>query len=624
MTSTDPTAQGEHQPESSSGQDRSMLSVGSLGGSSLMPIFVQRLAEYDSALATRRVDVDLQSQLEQEVEQVSRIVYDLKVRRNACRPFVRLPTEIIAIIVSFVSHVNTSRTYGHARYILFRQILRLSHICHHIREVVLGMSALWAMHIFTSRAAYRTVLERARRAPLHIAVDTDWRETIVSAALPLLERARAVHVQFSSNFKGNEAPLTADADGESDGNGKSLRAWIKRLAGRTSPSLNSLIMDSHRQGFWGSSIIDVPPLIAPKLHTLSFRNAFIPWTSSSLRKLSMSFRACDGGDIQFKLPYSSAQFVALLESHPTIKRLSLRNCLPDMSDILRHEARRPIPLPRLSSVKLEGSLARCFSFWKCLDFPPTKMHIQIKIKGSKLSEGDMVHTADNELLPRFFQLLTRHICGTQLAPRRSHAVSYVDFMSWLTISTSFIAVDPSSRNPVDQSDAGSCDITKLDFEWKKDENDVFAMAADAFSFQDVEIVKIHLVVYTLEKWQNMLSRLSGTRELHLFSPFENLISAITLSSPLDDSSAHLLPVLASLRLWSWDGRSCKSESLLAMLSSRKDAGIGLQHVTLDCASGWMLIRAKAEETQLEIQKLVTNLVWGGGKAKWELQPKYVF
>ncbi|KAI0315362.1 hypothetical protein OF83DRAFT_363453 [Amylostereum chailletii] len=234
----------------------------------------QRLSFVKDIAETGRASAQLLNELDDEITQVSSLLQDLKIQRNACRPFLRLPPEIMAIIVTLVASVDPAIRFTDDRANPSALgWINITHVCQRLRNVALNMSFLWARLVSYFPAARETILERARDLPVVLLVGRRrgagrYRESpeLSSFAASHAKRARSLCViqeEFAEKLK-------------------------RAVVGQSLPDLQRLVLSSDMT----YCPFKAPPLVAPNLHTISLDNMFIPWMSSKLRSLyiSMSFR----------------------------------------------------------------------------------------------------------------------------------------------------------------------------------------------------------------------------------------------------------------------------------------------------------------------------------------------
>ncbi len=100
----------------------------------------------------------------------------LKRRRNALAPISSLPIEVTTTIFSFFrTRVQTPKWDSLAW-------LRIAHVCHHWREIVLNQPLFWSHINFNSFSSVGTaeILSRAKTAPLHLKADFKWNGALFS------------------------------------------------------------------------------------------------------------------------------------------------------------------------------------------------------------------------------------------------------------------------------------------------------------------------------------------------------------------------------------------------------------------------------------------------------------
>jgi hypothetical protein len=106
-----------------------------------------------------------QHAIDAEIISLERSIRALRLRRNALSPISSLPPEVFAAIFSLLCPLSPDRNPDRH---LAR--LRVSHVCHHWREIALNHPLLWSYVDFTDLglAGATEILDRAKSAPLYL------------------------------------------------------------------------------------------------------------------------------------------------------------------------------------------------------------------------------------------------------------------------------------------------------------------------------------------------------------------------------------------------------------------------------------------------------------------------
>ncbi|KAI0309945.1 hypothetical protein OF83DRAFT_1179060 [Amylostereum chailletii] len=89
----------------------------------------------------------LQGELDKEIAELPRIYRELRIRRNACRPLLRLPVEIIVVIATLAGNGLKPPERSEWRHLM--GLMKLSQVCRRIRAIVLDIAGMWAKHVIT-------------------------------------------------------------------------------------------------------------------------------------------------------------------------------------------------------------------------------------------------------------------------------------------------------------------------------------------------------------------------------------------------------------------------------------------------------------------------------------------
>lgn len=136
-------------------------------------------------------------------------------------------------------------------------------------------------------------------------------------------------------------------------------AGFLRLLVKPAPILESLSFTSKR-------VLTVPPnsltSYVPRLRMVRLSGLLISWTSPFLTNLTtLDLRLPHGHHYQNYIP-SLMQFCETLDTMRRLEVLRMHSCLPGISPrraVVDHVRRKPIVLPHLSEIELQGSLREC-------------------------------------------------------------------------------------------------------------------------------------------------------------------------------------------------------------------------------------------------------------------------
>jgi hypothetical protein len=304
------------------------------------------LSEHDRQISELAASI---AAMEARLAQAKQGMVQLKVRRNACAPLFRLPTELLVRVASLAvraecdTGVETKRTLS-----------RLVSICHHLHGLYTHTPQLWThIHTIWGSSFMNQLLERSRNLPLHLYA-TSTEDNHGEVVRRCLGRAQAlvVKIRFTATRAGAArymhgilnipAPQVQDLRIHGVINFGPL--WtMERDALKTAyyPGLTSLALV-------GISIISLPPL--PLLLILDLCHVTIDTVD-----LRASLSQCP------QLESFSLQAVDSRDHH-SFHRLTLA----------------PVLLARLRNLKLGGSLRYIGELLGILPDPSDSFHVAVQ------------------------------------------------------------------------------------------------------------------------------------------------------------------------------------------------------------------------------------------------------
>jgi hypothetical protein len=273
----------------------------------------------------------------------------LKVRRNACAPVFRLPTELLVRVASLAvrteceNGVETKRTLS-----------RLMSICHHLHGLYTHTPQLWThIHTIWGSPFMTRLLERSNSLPLHLYATTKEvvHEDVVRRCL---ERAHALKVKI---------PFTATRAGAARYMHNILNTPVPQLQGlRIHGAINmgpqwTMERDALKTACYpgltslalvGISVIGLPAL--PLLLTLDLLHVTI----------------------------KTMELHASLSQCPLLESLSLQAVDSNDHHLPRRLALAPVLLAKLRHLKLEGSLHFTGELLDMLPDPSDSLHVAVQ------------------------------------------------------------------------------------------------------------------------------------------------------------------------------------------------------------------------------------------------------
>ena len=332
----------------------------------------------------------LQQAIDAEIKSLEESILSLKHRRNALAPISSLPTEVFGTILSILrvpvapsplTPPTPSENLDNLPW------LRLSHVCHHWREIALNQPLFWNHIRFNdiSPAGAAGMLARAKTAPLHLEARHigHWNDAKFSA----FQKAIRIHTFHISHLD--------------------ISAYFPRVSdivkGLVSPAPILEYLSLVCAGFPDdvlseSSRVCIPDAlfggITPRLSCLKLRTCDISWKSPFLIGLRY---------LEIDYPFANSRpslsvWLDALNKMPQLQTLSLHMASPvALSAPLPSSTRRTIPLPSLSVFDFTASARDCVLALAHLILPPlTRLCIASL---SDLQDGSDVQ----EILPYFSQ-----------------------------------------------------------------------------------------------------------------------------------------------------------------------------------------------------------------------------
>ncbi|KZV60439.1 hypothetical protein PENSPDRAFT_759990 [Peniophora sp. CONT] len=269
------------------------------------------------------------------------------LRLNRIRsPLLRLPSELLPMIL----YAATSNANDRTRLIIW---IQLGHVCHDLRDALLGMHALWADVVFDPRytLVQEELLARAGSCPINISLGYHATPQRVRRAIELLTRARKVDAH----------PKTHPDQ---------TKYIIEALKQGTNPELEELGLgyDRNEPTTHGNILasVDLPKLTAPKLRAIDFTDTFIPVDLACLRNLSLSWYSMEPTPIP-----EARTFTDMISSCGRLEKLTLRDgwipACSALKSLCRSEYR--ISLPHLTYLELWQDMEHILAFWDVLTIP---------------------------------------------------------------------------------------------------------------------------------------------------------------------------------------------------------------------------------------------------------------
>lgn len=304
-------------------------------------------------------------ELEVGIQEHTHVILDMKHRLNQLVTIARLPPELLTEVFLHFAAVDSTHNERIGRPYKW---IRITHVCHHWREVALASPRLWSTIFVTNRSCVQEMLVRSKHAPLSIhAGDPNWRNR-AHDAVPLVlqesDRIRHLELGFASIISRKDVPDRAPL----------LKTLILR-------SINEVEM-VHM--FGTETVFEKCDM--PALERLEVTDVRLRWGSPVLRP-SLT-RLVFGNSTESAQPQSIVEVLNALAATPLLEHLELKNVLPRVNNSgSLFEVLRIVNLDRLSAIIVTDTGLSCAQLLQHLSFPATAT-ITLDCL---LSEGDIRH-----------------------------------------------------------------------------------------------------------------------------------------------------------------------------------------------------------------------------------------
>ncbi|KAH8993961.1 hypothetical protein EDB92DRAFT_1851946 [Lactarius akahatsu] len=334
-----------------------------------------------------------QQAIDAEVKSLEESIRALRRRRNTLAPISALPTEVITVIFSFL------RVPVKLLLIALLEVtdplawLRVTHVCHHWREIALHQPLFWSHVNFTTfnSAGAAEILARANKVPLYL-----------EARVPIGHWDGA---RFSAFQKELQACVSHIRHLAISAEYVHLRKTLDELVS-SAPTLEYLALCCNKYGRGAIfSRVFVPDILfdgtTPRLSCLELRNCAISWESPLLKGLR---------NLEIHKPSADARpglsvWLGALDKMPQLKTLTLHTASPiaPPGSSLPSSVERTVTLPSLTRLNITASVSECGLALAHLDLPALTQ-LEFKAKSCRRDGTDV-----QEILPH----VARHAHGPQ-------------------------------------------------------------------------------------------------------------------------------------------------------------------------------------------------------------------
>jgi hypothetical protein len=290
----------------------------------------------------------LRQAIDAEIKSLEGSIRTLRHRRNELAPISSLPTEVIEAIFSLLLVPSTSSpsTLGGKLDHLAR--IRVTHVCHHWREIALNHTLLWSHLDFTtvSSAGATEILVRAKNVPLHLEAKVpvgDWDD----ARFEKFGKELKAHIPHIRHLNLSIEPMQ-------------LSGTLVHLK-LPAPTLKYLYLScqANQDGILDLQV-SIPSTLfdgaTPGLSCLKLYNCAIHWTSPLLRGLEHL-------DIHSPSEWPSlSHWLDALDEMPQLKTLTLDWASPEVTPFngrFPYKIERTITLPSLTLFDIDTTVLDC-------------------------------------------------------------------------------------------------------------------------------------------------------------------------------------------------------------------------------------------------------------------------
>ncbi|KAI0750594.1 hypothetical protein BC629DRAFT_1598852 [Irpex lacteus] len=286
-------------------------------------------------------------------------VLDMKHRLNTLAPTAVLPPELLAEVFLYLAHSTPSTARRSSPFSISQDTgmsgppyawLKVTHVCHHWREVALSAPQLWST-IWTvgGLECLQEFISRSKKALLTIESHGGLlRKEMFGLIMRELPRVVSFNAMMPPPILQNDF----DHDAKK----------LKELVLRTS--------DTHGMPVAHLGLIRLQDHFAdcdlPLLERFELYSNEIPWKSKLLTPTLKHLTLC-----QFhRHTYNSlAGILQILETLPLLETLSLLSCLPPSQANAHDHAAPIVDLPHLRKLRLSADTATCKAFLQRVSFP---------------------------------------------------------------------------------------------------------------------------------------------------------------------------------------------------------------------------------------------------------------
>lgn len=241
--------------------------------------------------------------------------------------------------------------------------IRISHVCHHWREVALNAPRLWNQFLCNDQDFTEEMLSRTRETLLDVKAS---RPAIHALRLVLQElpRLQSIELSFVDQLRWE---------------------WFD-FQDLVAPHLRKFALTGSQDG---EILFDKFEL--PRLTELSLRNTPIPWFNRIFSPTLTHLEFGNSNNLALHNNTSLDSVLRALKSMPHLQSLSLARTLPTIYvDPAAADTSRIVPFPKLRELRLEATSNICTHFLKRIHYRPDVL-LDIRCIGGGPSDTDVQH-----------------------------------------------------------------------------------------------------------------------------------------------------------------------------------------------------------------------------------------
>ncbi|VDC03629.1 unnamed protein product [Peniophora sp. CBMAI 1063] len=335
------------------------------------------IRQANDAATAGRLSPQLEQRIDEDILELEGALQQLRAARNACRPLLRLPLEVLGEIAEILVSIWPAYTgYPKSTVIGFSfdystrgpglklGWVLLGHVCHKLRSALLARTDLWAQNICSLSRKANALLSYCGSALTHIDMLHDikgYADYIPSSFIDLVVKCLPTSRMISIKERGRQ-----------DNSGASMLRSIKPSTFSVVPyphlehlSLQSDIQPNQSRA---TRVLTLPIMVAPLLRSLHLKNYTLPLDPSGLTSLTLEFN-----EPTYFL--SSGALLGVLRRSPQLIQLKLHNCITELPQ--KAEA-GPVPMTQLETVDIKDTLRRCVGIL-CHLASPTSTQYTLRI-----------------------------------------------------------------------------------------------------------------------------------------------------------------------------------------------------------------------------------------------------